>query len=114
MMNKILPIVAVIIATVIAGCATRQENGPAAAPTTSPAPTARVAASGTLTAEARVVPAHSTALGVPAGGIVAEVLVAEGDQVQAGQVLLRLDEARAQATVAQATAELSQAQAAYA
>ena len=112
-MNKLLPMVAVVIATVIAGCASAPEGGGAAAPTTLPAPTARVAAAGTLAAEARVVPAQRAALGVPSGGIVAEVLVAEGDQVQAGQVLLRLDRARATAAVAQAEAELAQAQAAY-
>jgi HlyD family secretion protein len=66
-----------------------------------------------LVAEARVVPVQRAALGMPSGGIVAAVLAAEGDQVQAGQVLLRLDQARASATVAQAEAELAQAEAAY-
>ena len=112
-MNKLLPMVAVVMAAVIAGCASAPEGGAAAAPTTPPAPTARVAATGTLVAEARVVPAQRAALGMPSGGIVAEVLVAEGDQVQPGQVLLRLDRARATAAVAQAEAELAQAQAAY-
>jgi HlyD family secretion protein len=113
MMNKLLPVVAVMVATMIAGCTPTPESGGAAAPTALPVPAARVAAAGTLAAEARVMPVQRAALSLPSGGIVAEVLVAEGDQVQAGQVLLRLDQARATATVAQAEAELAQAQAAY-
>jgi multidrug resistance efflux pump len=45
------------------------------------------------------------------GGRVLEVLVAEGDAVQAGQVLLRLDPAEAEAKLAAARAQLAQAQA---
>jgi HlyD family secretion protein len=66
-----------------------------------------------LVAEARVVPVQSAALSLPSGEIVAAVLVREGDRVQAGQALLRLDRARAEAAVAQAQAEIAQAQAAY-
>jgi hypothetical protein len=47
-----------------------------------------------LVAEARVVPVQSAALSLPSGGIVAALLVREGDRVQAGQALLRLDRAR--------------------
>lgn len=64
-------------------------------------------------AEAKVVPVQSAALSLPIGGVVADMLVAEGDQVAAGQALLRLDRAQAQAEVAQATAQLAQAQASY-
>jgi HlyD family secretion protein len=112
-MNKFLPLVAMVLAAVSAGCATAPEAGGAAATTTQPAPTTRVAAEGMLASEARVVPIHRAALSLPEGGIVVEMLVAEGDQVQAGQVLLRLDRARAEAEVAQAEAELAHAQAAY-
>jgi HlyD family secretion protein len=113
-MNKRVPAAAIVIATLIAGCATAPESGGTAAPTTQPAPTARAVPGGALTAEARVVPARHAALSVPSGGIVAEVLVAEGDQVAAGQPLLRLDRARAEAEVARAEAEVAQAEAAYA
>jgi HlyD family secretion protein len=110
--NKILPVIAVAL-LLCAGCSAAPLGGGAATPTVQPAPTTRAVALGALSAQARVVPSRASALGLPSGGIVAEVLVAEGDKVQAGQALLRLDQARAMATVAQAEAELAQAQAAY-
>jgi len=61
-------------------------------------------------AEARVVPARSVQLSLPAGGVVAEVFVSEGDQVAAGQVLVRLEAARPAAAVAQAEAQLQRTQ----
>jgi HlyD family secretion protein len=64
-----------------------------------------------VVAEARVVPTHSAALSLPAGGVVAEVLVTEGDSVEAGQVLIKLEAARQAAAVAQAEAGLQRAQA---
>ena len=112
-MKKSLIVVAVVLATVGAGCSSAPGGGGAAATTTQPAPTTRAAAEGMLAAEARVVPVHSAALSWPSGGVVAEVLVAEGDRVQSGQPLLRLDQARAEATVAQAEAGLARAQATY-
>ena len=114
-MKMILTAVAGVLAFVIAGCSATQLGGGAAAPTAGqPAPTTRALAEGTLAVEARVVPVHNAGLSWPSGGVVAEVLVAEGDRVQSGQPLLRLDQARAKATVAQAEAGLAQAQAAHA
>jgi HlyD family secretion protein len=112
-MNKLLPIVTLVAVTMISSCATAPESSGTAAPTTQPAPTTRPMAEGMLRAEGRVVPAQRATLSLPSGGVVAEVLIAEGDQVQAGQALLRLDRARAEAMVAQAEAEVAQAQAAY-
>ncbi len=58
---------------------------------------------GGIIAEARVVPAQSVVLTFPSPGLVDEVMVAEGDTVQAGQVLARLNGAeRAAASVASA------------
>src|SRR5262245_54888855 len=111
-MKKIL--IAVAITLLLGAGAYAALRRGSTADTTSQAPTATpVAAEEQLVAEAQVVPAHSAALRVPNGGIVAELLGAEGDQVQAGQVLVRLDQARAAATVAQAEAQLAQAQAAF-
>lgn len=70
-----------------------------------------VKASGQVVANAKVVPVQSAALSSPAGGIVAEILVREGERVQAGQVLLRFQSSRQTASVAQAEADLRRAQA---
>jgi multidrug efflux pump subunit AcrA (membrane-fusion protein) len=64
-----------------------------------------------VVAEAKVVPVQYATLSLPAGGIVGEVLVAEGDYVDAGQVLLRVEAAQQAAAVAQAEAGLRRAQA---
>ena len=67
--------------------------------------------SGQVVAEGNVVPVRSVNLSPAAAGRVAEVLVKEGDRVEAGQVILRQDSARQAATVAQAEAGLRRAQA---
>lgn len=65
-----------------------------------------------IEAEGRVVPARGVVLSLPLGGTVAEVLVAEGQTVRAGQALLRLDSARqAAAAVQQAAAAVQRARA---
>ena len=72
-----------------------------------------VAESNTITSDARAVPVHHVELAAPgAGGVVAEVMVAEGDTVTAGQPLLRLDDAQAAAAVAEAEASAAAARAA--
>jgi len=73
--------------------------------------TSSPALGGQVWAKARVVPIRSATLSFPTGGIVAEVLVSEGDQVRAGQVLVRLDSGRQQAAVLRAKAELRRARA---
>ena len=73
-----------------------------------PEPTlAPVKADTSVLADGAVVPARVAVLSFPTGGIVAEVLVAEGDTVTAGQPLVRLDAARQRASVAQAEAVLA-------
>jgi HlyD family secretion protein len=67
-----------------------------------------------LVAEGKVVPLQHALLSLPTGGIVATVLVTEGDRVRAGQPLIQLNRARAEANIAQAQANRTQAQAAYA
>jgi HlyD family secretion protein len=78
------------------------------APSTTPA-----TAADTLVAEAKVVPIRAAALSLPIGGVVAEILVREGEQVRSGQALIRLDRTQATGEVAQAHAQLARAQAAY-
>jgi multidrug resistance efflux pump len=72
-----------------------------------------VAESTTVTTDARAVPVRHAELAAPAGGgVVAEVLVAEGDTVTADQPLLRLEGAQAQAAVDEAGASVGAAGAA--
>jgi multidrug efflux pump subunit AcrA (membrane-fusion protein) len=65
-------------------------------------------------AEANVAPVRSVELGLPVEGIVQEVLVAEGDLVAAGQLLVKLRDQRQRVLVTQAQAELNRALAARA
>lgn len=64
-----------------------------------------------VVAAAKVVPARAAELSFPSGGVVAEVLVAEGATVRAGQALARLDAAALQARLARAEAQLLSARA---
>ncbi len=57
-----------------------------------------------------LVPAAEMALGFRSGGVLAEVLVEVGDQVEAGQALARLDDADARDQVAQSEISLRQAE----
>jgi multidrug efflux pump subunit AcrA (membrane-fusion protein) len=64
-------------------------------------------------ADGRVVPVRRAEMNFVTTGVVAEVLVAEGDHVEAEQVLARLDAAQQTAAVQQAEANLARAQAAF-
>ena len=68
-------------------------------------------AAGEITASG-FIEAEEVAIAAEVGGRIAEVLVAEGDMVEAGQVLIRLDDriAQAQVALAQAGVEVAQAQ----
>ena len=66
-----------------------------------------------IRAEAKVAPIRSAELSVPLAGIVQEIYVQEGDQVVAGQLLLKLKDAQYRAVVDQATAALKRASAAH-
>lgn len=110
-MNKLLLLTVMLVLST--GCASLPGVGNAPTPTIQPAPTARTLASGSFSSEGRVVPLRSAALALPNGGVIAELPVTEGEQVHAGQLLLRLDQSRADALVAQAEAELASAQATF-
>lgn len=85
----------------------------AAAPAPAPLPAGDTASTGSLaagvptSAEAQLQPARSARLALPVTGVVREVLVAEGEIVAAGQTLLRLDDGREQARVAEAEADFA-------
>jgi multidrug resistance efflux pump len=65
-----------------------------------------------VSAEGQIVPLRQAELSFLAGGRVAELLAAEGDSVEAGQPLLRLEAAELEAALAQAEAAVTQAEAA--
>ena len=87
----------------------RATTGEQAAPTAAP-----VQADSRVSAEAKVVPARVAGSACRRAGSWPRCWVAEGEQVAAGQTLVRLDSARQAAAVAQAEAQLQRAQAALA
>ena len=66
---------------------------------------------GAVFAEGRLAPQRQATLATETGGLVQEILVAEGDRVREGDILVRLDSREAQIGVQQARAMLAQAQA---
>ncbi len=70
-----------------------------------------VKASSKIIAEGKVVPVRSASLSMAAGGIVAQVLVKEGDRVDAGQPLVQLVSKGLELQLAQGDANLASAQA---
>lgn len=75
-----------------------------------PAPQAERAAP-SIVADARLVPVRQAELSLSTGGVVAEVLVQEGEAVTAGQLLVRLNNSQQQVAVVRAQADLQGAQA---
>ncbi len=69
-----------------------------------------IKASNSTIVEARVVPNREAGLSMAASGLVADVLVSNGDRVEAGDVLIKLGNARQLAAVAQAEANLRNAE----
>lgn len=70
-----------------------------------------VGATPSIVADARLVPVQRADLSLPTGGIIAEVLVQEGEAVTAGQLLMRLNTNQQQVAVSRAQADLQSAQA---
>lgn len=66
-----------------------------------------------VVSDARILPVRSVSLSFPTGGIVAEVLVEEGDDVKQGAPLAHLDAPELQLNVEQAEATLAQVKANY-
>ena len=96
------------LAVVLAACG----NTPSAEPLTPVVPASSTAAH-QVVADGRVLPAQDATLNFLQAGRVAEVLVDEGDTVQAGQALIRLDRVALQLRVDQAQVALDRAQAKY-
>jgi multidrug efflux pump subunit AcrA (membrane-fusion protein) len=91
----------------LAACGGLGGGGGEAAPTDIPI----VVSDTEVVAEGRLVPNESTNLSFKAGGQVTELLIAEGDTIEPGQVIARLDNAeQLQTAIANAEAELLNAQ----
>lgn len=113
-MKKIVLSIVVVVFLALAAFAALQMTGrqsQAAGETDVASAQGSVVQQSRVLVDGRVVPAQRADLGLPTSGILAELLVAEGDQVEAGQPLLRLQAAQQQAAVAQAQAQLERAQA---
>lgn len=94
-----------VIAAPMADSAQRSvESAPEAA-------AAQTVAQPRVLADAKVVPLLRSDLSMAASGIAVQVNVKEGDRVQAGDLLIKLDDAQARVAVAQAQANLARAQA---
>jgi HlyD family secretion protein len=107
MKKTILISILLLVAVSLMSC-----SAPAPSPTPQAQPTlSAVKASGKIVAEGKVVPAQNASLGFQIGGVVAQVPVAVGSQVKAGQVLAQLDSKNLELSLAQADANLAVAQA---
>lgn len=76
-------------------------------------PLPAVTVDGQIVVDAVIAPARHVALSMATSGLVAEVLVREGDEAAAGQVIARLDNAQQLVAIAQAQARLRAVQATY-
>lgn len=76
-----------------------------------PTPLPPIRSSSEVVADAVVVPAQHASLGFEGGGTIEGVTVAEGDMVQKGQILVRIDAATEAAAVLQAEADVAAAEA---
>jgi RND family efflux transporter MFP subunit len=104
-MKKLSGSLFLILAILLAGCASQPSSVPAtaAAPTSATAP-------GIVTASATVVPAEKSNMAFIISAPIKEVDVAEGDQVKAGQTLIVLDTPDLAFAVTGAQASLRSAQ----
>ena len=91
------------------GVAAAEETAPPASPTSAAAPVASI-----LDASGYVVARRQATVSAKITGKVVAVLIEEGQRVEAGEVLARLDDANARAQMAQAAAQVAQQRASLA
>src|SRR5512135_3201209 len=104
--NTIVFTILIITTVLLSSCSALGIN---ATPTATPVPT--VEASGGVISQGHLVPKDYMYLSFPGGGHVSQVMVKQGDQVTAGQVLASLgDREQYQANVTAAQLEVQNAQ----
>jgi RND family efflux transporter MFP subunit len=86
-----------------AGVAVAEETAPLASPSSAASPAASI-----LDASGYVVARRQATVSAKITGKVVAVLIEEGQQVEAGEIIARLDDANARAQVAQAAAQVEQ------
>ena len=96
----------VLLLSLVLGASCSPQPTPTPMPVATPIPPVGLAAGGTTTASGKVVPVTSTELSFVRAGQVLTMTVAVGDQVEAGALLLTLNDVAAAASVAQAQAAL--------
>lgn len=111
--TKSLRYIMPLFGLLLSGC-TALAAVPSSSPATSPTSPIVSSQTRTIVADGMVLPAKSSELRFEIVGTVAEILVEEGQAVQQGQVLARLDTRDLELALEQARAVLREAQAAYA
>jgi HlyD family secretion protein len=102
-MKKLL--IGIILFALLTGCA---QSG--AKSTATPTATAKKASASGASAQGYITPVHHADLAFRTGGRITEILVKEGDQVKAGQPLVKLQDTELKAALAQAQADLKSLQ----
>jgi len=110
---KLKFIATILIGIVLAGGVVACGSG-TAEPTAEPIDVQAIQQPNVVSAEAFVVPVQKANLAFETGGRVTEIAVEEGDAIDAGQVIARVDDTSQQAALLQAQAGLVNAQAAVA
>jgi multidrug resistance efflux pump len=106
-----LGLVFLAVGVLAAGCASADDSAAPTVAATGVVPVVMQESEERIFAEAVVEPARSVMLLAPVAGTLAEVPVAEGDLVTAGDLLMRLDSDDAAVAVARAEAGLAEAEA---
>ena len=101
-------IIGLVLLALLSGCG---QGSAKPTPTPTASATAKKASTSGASAQGYVTPVRRADLAFRAGGRVAQVLVKEGDQVKAGQPLVKLQDADQKAALAQAQADLARLQA---
>ncbi len=113
-MRRWIIILVIVLIVAAGGYYYLQSTGQLPAPgiaEATPTPLPPIQTSPEIIVDSVVVPVRFADLSLAAGGIVAEVLVEEGQQVEAGQLLARLENERQLIAIAQAEARVRSAQA---
>ena len=108
-MKKLIAGIIVAVAVVAGGAYFGLRNGETSEAASEPTQTVSPVREVAVVADGVVVPVRSADMAFPIDGTIAEVLVAEGDHVDVGQVLVRMEASAQARAVAEANSGLSRA-----